>query len=312
MLLVSSRSERSREEVVLEAGSGRGSVGESAWLFVSLAERCMVHCAFSQDMKQRLTSWKLQVEKSCRPLIPPRQAPRPNSSSSSVTCCTTVSTSSSAMPCELRHLNTRSKWNHQFSTLHSDFPVAVGGCRPRFCQRSCSNGAKTPFSLLSKAGTPSQHLMSAAPQLQLATSSASNSSSSSSPSSSSPLPSATRLVNAIISEVGPQGSHQQLTASSAFLSKRPSLQDSLLTEPSSLNHASLHRTKSAPPKPNYFCAGSKVEEKSCVGFGLASLGGSLAGHDSPSVGPTDPEINSRLESLCLSMTEHALGGVGGI
>jgi hypothetical protein len=24
----------------------------------------------------------------------------------------------------------------------------------------------------------------------------------------------------------------------------------------------------------------------------------------------DPEINSRLESLCLSMTEHALGGCG--
>ncbi|XP_046383534.1 protein Smaug homolog 1 isoform X2 [Ischnura elegans] len=391
LLLASGRSssERNREvagpesvggSMVMEGGCRGGnmgavSIGESAWLFVSLAERCMAHSAFSAEMKQRLALWKLQVADNCRPLIPPRPAPRPNSSSSSpssTSCCTSVSTvpTSSAMPlpstCEMRHLSSRSKWNHTFNTFHSEFPLMVSGsggggatCRPhshgRFSQRGGGSGggtgnsaAKPQFSMLggigkgaapsmslsssSSASTQQQHLPSPGNQ-QLTTSSSAptSNSSSSSPSSSSPLASGGvghpgAQGTATISEMGvsgmgaagpPRETQEQLTASSVFLSKRPSLQDSLLAE-TSLSHTTLHRTKSAPPKPNYYCAGvagngNKVAEESCVGFALSTpLGESLAGHDAPSVVPTDPELNSRLESLCLSMTEHALGGVGGI
>ncbi|XP_071440918.1 protein Smaug homolog 1 [Hetaerina americana] len=390
LLLASGRSssERNREvansdslagSLVLEGGCRGGnmgavSTGESAWLFVSLAERCMAHGAFSTEMKQRLALWKLQVAENCRPLIPPRPAPRPNSSSSSpssTACCTTVVSTvptSSAMPlpstCEMRHLSSRSKWNHTFNTFHSEFPLMVGGsggggagCRPhshsRFSQRGGGNGAggtaKAPFSMLgmgkatasamalpsSPAPSQQQHLQSpgnpSQQQLSASSSAPASNSSSSSPSSSSPLAGASgghpQGGAATISEMGvsgmgaaacqPRETQEQLTASSVFLSKRPSLQDSLLAE-TSLSHTTLHRTKSAPPKPNYYCAGvagngNKVAGEGCVGFALsAALGGSLAGHDAPSLVPTDPELNSRLESLCLSMTEHALGGVGGI
>nr|CAD7423306.1 unnamed protein product [Timema monikensis] len=71
----------------------------------------------------------------------------------------------------------------------------------------------------------------------------------------------------------------------AMMAKRPSLQDPL-TE--SQTHSTLQRTSSAPMKPVY----------------LSSL--------DVNNGAVDPEINSRLESLCLSMTEHALGGCGEI
>lgn len=57
------------------------------------------------------------------------------------------------------------------------------------------------------------------------------------------------------------------------------------------SHLWMQRTRSAPPKPNQFC-------------GLAAFG-----KVSPTQEP-EPEINLRLESLCLSMTEHALGGTG--
>lgn len=34
------------------------------------------------------------------------------------------------------------------------------------------------------------------------------------------------------------------------------------------------------------------------------------GHSSSAIETTEPEINSRLESLCLRMTEQAIGGFG--
>jgi hypothetical protein len=52
----------------------------------------------------------------------------------------------------------------------------------------------------------------------------------------------------------------------------------------------MQRTKSAPSKPNQLC-------------GLAAYG-------KMSAPEPEPEINLRLESLCRSMTEHALGGTG--
>jgi len=61
-------------------------------------------------------------------------------------------------------------------------------------------------------------------------------------------------------------------------------------------HTSLQRTRSAPPKPNNFCGLSFAPGTKCQ-----------TPENSAAV---DPEINSRLESLCLSVTEHALGGCG--
>ncbi|PSN56961.1 hypothetical protein C0J52_10865 [Blattella germanica] len=81
----------------------------------------------------------------------------------------------------------------------------------------------------------------------------------------------------------------------SFMAKRPSLQDTL-PEPLQL-HTSLQRTRSAPPKPNNFC-------------GLSFAPGTKCEAPESNSSVADPEINSRLESLCLSMTEHALGGCG--
>ncbi|XP_069690161.1 protein Smaug homolog 1 isoform X2 [Periplaneta americana] len=81
----------------------------------------------------------------------------------------------------------------------------------------------------------------------------------------------------------------------SFMAKRPSLQDTL-PEPLQL-HTSLQRTRSAPPKPNNFS-------------GLSFGPGTKCPTPENNSNTVDPEINSRLESLCLSMTEHALGGCG--
>ncbi|XP_067119817.1 protein Smaug homolog 1 isoform X2 [Centruroides vittatus] len=69
--------------------------------------------------------------------------------------------------------------------------------------------------------------------------------------------------------------------------KRPSLQDHLKP------HVPVQRTHSAPVRPNPLASIScKTSE----------------GNDSV---VQDPEINTRLETLCLSVTEHALGGLDG-
>ncbi|XP_013776798.1 protein Smaug homolog 1-like isoform X2 [Limulus polyphemus] len=70
--------------------------------------------------------------------------------------------------------------------------------------------------------------------------------------------------------------------------KRPSLQDHLKP------HVTVQRTNSAPVRPSPLST-SVFGEQGEVG-------------DTSS---NDPEINTRLESLCLSMTEHALGGLDG-
>ncbi|KAJ9574064.1 hypothetical protein L9F63_008590, partial [Diploptera punctata] len=97
----------------------------------------------------------------------------------------------------------------------------------------------------------------------------------------------------------PAASHRNslsvVGAGVSFMAKRPSLQDTL-PEPLQL-HSSLQRTRSAPPKPNNFC-------------GLSFAPGTKCPTPENNSSSVDPEINSRLESLCLSMTEHALGGCG--
>lgn len=89
-----------------------------------------------------------------------------------------------------------------------------------------------------------------------------------------------------------------------FLAKRPSLQDPL-PEPVD-SHCTLQRTRSAPLRAN-FCSLSFSPGTSPTVTSSASRCDSSAS-SSDAGGATDPELNSRLESLCLSMTEHALGG----
>lgn len=69
--------------------------------------------------------------------------------------------------------------------------------------------------------------------------------------------------------------------------KRPSLQDHMKP------HVQIQRTHSAPVRPNPLP--SSVFGKS----------------DASTDGVNDPEINNRLESLCLSVTEHAIGSFDG-
>lgn len=68
--------------------------------------------------------------------------------------------------------------------------------------------------------------------------------------------------------------------------KRPSLQEHMKP------HVQVQRTNSAPVRPN-------------------PLPASLFGKVSDGVDSNDPELNIRLESLCLSVTEHALGSFDG-
>ncbi|KFM64357.1 Protein Smaug-like protein, partial [Stegodyphus mimosarum] len=68
--------------------------------------------------------------------------------------------------------------------------------------------------------------------------------------------------------------------------KRPSLQDHMKP------HVQIQRTNSAPVRPN-------------------PLPASMFGKTVEGVDSNDPEINIRLESLCLSVTEHALGSFDG-
>lgn len=69
--------------------------------------------------------------------------------------------------------------------------------------------------------------------------------------------------------------------------KRPSLQDHMKP------HVQIQRTNSAPVRPNPLPVSM---------FGKAVDG---------AVDSNDPELNIRLESLCLSVTEHALGTFDG-
>lgn len=87
----------------------------------------------------------------------------------------------------------------------------------------------------------------------------------------------------------------QLGGISEFMAKRPSLQDPLLMEPIE-GHSQLTRTRSAPHKPSQQLVSPDAT------LPPTSLPSALP----PNSNDYDP-INSRLESLCLSMTEHALG-----
>ncbi|XP_055941080.1 protein Smaug homolog 1-like isoform X1 [Argiope bruennichi] len=85
--------------------------------------------------------------------------------------------------------------------------------------------------------------------------------------------------------VPPNYSTAQRSPLSAVI-KRPSLQEHMKP------HVQVQRTNSAPVRPN-------------------PLPASLFGKVSDGVDSNDPELNIRLESLCLSVTEHALGSFDG-
>ncbi|XP_015911017.1 protein Smaug homolog 1 isoform X2 [Parasteatoda tepidariorum] len=83
-----------------------------------------------------------------------------------------------------------------------------------------------------------------------------------------------------------QYSSQRSVPISTAVIKRPSLQDHMKP------HVQIQRTNSAPVRPN-------------------PLPMSMFGKNVDGVDANDPELNIRLESLCLSVTEHALGGFDG-
>lgn len=80
-------------------------------------------------------------------------------------------------------------------------------------------------------------------------------------------------------------SHAHLAHTANFLAKRPSLQDPPLefNSPDAQSHILVQRTQSAPPNPPAPAVDSTYE--------------------------TDRDLNSRLESLCLRMTEQAIGSL---
>lgn len=85
----------------------------------------------------------------------------------------------------------------------------------------------------------------------------------------------------------------------AMVIKRPSLQEHL-NKP----HIQIQRTHSAPVRPSPVVAAASLYKQQVA---AAAAAGRVA--DSSA---NDPEINNRLESLCLSVTEHALGGSDGM
>lgn len=81
----------------------------------------------------------------------------------------------------------------------------------------------------------------------------------------------------------------------AMVIKRPSLQEHL-NKP----HVQIQRTHSAPVRPNPVVAS------------LYKQAATNNGRMQADTSANDPELNNRLESLCLSVTEHALGGSDGM
>ncbi|XP_077522403.1 sterile alpha motif domain containing protein 4 smaug isoform X2 [Amblyomma americanum] len=77
----------------------------------------------------------------------------------------------------------------------------------------------------------------------------------------------------------------------AMVIKRPSLQE-------------IQRTHSAPVRPNPVVASLYKQ--------AAANSGACSGRMQADASANDPDINNRLESLCLSVTEHALGGSDGM
>ncbi|KAL3214005.1 hypothetical protein MRX96_007400 [Rhipicephalus microplus] len=81
----------------------------------------------------------------------------------------------------------------------------------------------------------------------------------------------------------------------AMVIKRPSLQEHL-----SKPHVQIQRTHSAPVRPNPVVAS------------LYKQAATNSGRMQADTSANDPDLNNRLESLCLSVTEHALGGSDGM
>lgn len=259
--------------------------------FLGLVEKCVSHEAFTPTQIRRLQSWKQQIIRVWHPLPPKTKDTRHNR-----------------------------RWSQQYSGdsfLGGSFRVPrVGGQRH----------AHLPTGLLvgGKAFPPHQpHQLFPLPPAAAAAAAAASLGGLMSPRNSLPgLPSL---------GVGGLLSPQQ------FLAKRPSLQET----PSELRpHITLQRTRSAPSRPHQLPLSGPTRSgpipppppttapstSLALGTGgcgdLRLPGGSgtiLEPHFSPrasfshlgpppsSPDPADNDITDRLESLCLSVTEHALG-----
>ncbi|KAK4293156.1 hypothetical protein Pmani_034126 [Petrolisthes manimaculis] len=257
--------------------------------FLGLVERCLTHEAFTPTHSRRLTSWRHQVLRVARPL-PPRAK-------------------------DGKHGR---RWSQQLS---GDTGFWGGSFRGAGARVAGSGGnqrhAPLPPGLLAKGFPPPQPhpLFPLPPTVSLG--------GLMSPRNSLPgLPS-----------LGVPG----LLSPQQFLAKRPSLQET----PSELRpHITLQRTRSAPSRPHQLpltahtrphppststtTLGPDLRISGSTTTGGSGLGAvtttSLDPHyphtyqnlstrppSSASPDPADNDITDRLESLCLSVTEHALG-----
>ncbi|KAK3862164.1 hypothetical protein Pcinc_031946 [Petrolisthes cinctipes] len=257
--------------------------------FLGLVERCLTHEAFTPTHSRRLTSWRHQVLRVARPL-PPRAK-------------------------DGKHGR---RWSQQLS---GDTGFWGGSFRGTGARGAGSGGnqrhAPLPPGLLAKGFPPPQPhpLFPLPPTVSLG--------GLMSPRNSLPgLPS-----------LGVPG----LLSPQQFLAKRPSLQET----PSELRpHITLQRTRSAPSRPHQLpltahtrphppststtTLGPDLRISGSTTTGGSGLGAvtttSLDPHyphtyqnlstrppSSASPDPADNDITDRLESLCLSVTEHALG-----
>lgn len=255
--------------------SVRGAEDPSVGQFVTLVDKCLAHEAFSPAQKRRLFSWRQQVHKAWHP-VPPRRC---------------LDTSGSRHHHHLHH--------PQQQHLLQPIGGGAGGCvasspssssssqaggggppRPPPAGRWCGAGVLPPLvggsdfgRLAGPNGPPTAASLGRPPAVFFG---GGGGASVDCPGGSSPL--------------GGGGGGPL-----AMVIKRPSLQEHL-NKP----HVQIQRTHSAPVRPNPVVA--SLYKQVAAGNGRMQADASA----------NDPEINNRLESLCLSVTEHALGGSDGM
>lgn len=260
--------------------SVRGAEDPSVCQFVTLVDKCLAHEAFSPAQKRRLFSWRQQVHKAWHP-VPPRR------------CLDGTGAGTR------HHHHPHHSQQQQQHPLHHQMigagPVAVsttpspcsssqggigvgGPPRPPPAGRWCGAGVLPPL----VGGSDFGRL--AGPN-------------NGPPPSTGPLgrPPAVFFGGAADCPGGSSSLGGGGGGPLAMVIKRPSLQEHL-NKP----HVQIQRTHSAPVRPNPVVASLYKQ--------VASGNGRMQADASAN----DPEINNRLESLCLSVTEHALGGSDGM
>lgn len=260
--------------------SVRGAEDPSVCQFVTLVDKCLAHEAFSPAQKRRLFSWRQQVHKAWHP-VPPRRC--------------LDGTSGSAGAGRHHHQHPHHPLHHpQHQPTIGGGPVAGSTASP--CPSSSQGPPRPP-----PAGSSRWCGAGVLPPLV----GGSDFGRLAGPNSGPPHPGTAPLGRppAVFfggggdcpSGSGPLGGGGGAGGPLAMVIKRPSLQEHL-NKP----HVQIQRTHSAPVRPNPVVA--SLYKQVAAGNGRMQADASA----------NDPEINNRLESLCLSVTEHALGGSDGM